>query len=107
MKSGIKIILETNKPSEDEVYSICSVRRSVESDYIYDRERIDIQVGKDGSIYFSDDNVEHFIYFYPDQLKHLLDAVNIAIKQSRKKNNKIKVASNSRASGAQQKGEEE
>ncbi len=92
IKTGINIILETGTPREDEVYSVTSVRRSIEPDYMYDQVRIDIQVGKDGSIYFSDDNAEHFIYFYPDQLKHLLDAVNIAIKQSHAKDNKIKIA---------------
>ncbi len=48
----------------------------------YESDNIRIGVGEDGHISFSNYNGECFIYFYPDQLEHVKEAVDRAIEQS-------------------------
>lgn len=54
-----------------------------ETYYTYTSDEIDITVHKDGAISFFCDNAESHIYFYPDQVKYLIKAVEAARKASK------------------------
>lgn len=51
----------------------------------YENHRVDISVDKDCSILFYEYSTESFIYFYPDQLQHLKDALDVALLQTKAK----------------------
>lgn len=44
---------------------------------------INIELGHDGSVRFFSDDVENFIYFYPEQIKHLTKALSVRAKKRR------------------------
>ena len=83
----IKVFKKTCEDALDgEVLSFYSKRVAVggeEEEYrSYESDNIRIGVGEDGHISFSNYSGEGFIYFYPDQLEHVKEAVDRAIKQA-------------------------
>ena len=62
---------------EDNLFAMDSVRFSAPNSggLPHESDRIEITVGQDGHIHFSDTHGENWIYFYPEQVKHLRRAL--------------------------------
>lgn len=82
-KEIVKILLKPETRMKNEVWNVTSMRRQMGGEYSYDSSKITITVLKDGAITFSMGDGEHFVYFYPDQLKHLTAAVRLANKTAK------------------------
>lgn len=91
-KEKIKVVWRQDKTGTEEVFRGASIRVNIREDYSsYQSNLIEIAIGEEGSIHFSDDVAESSIYFYPDQLEHLERALRIAKKQVKNfKKEKIK-----------------
>ena len=62
---------------EDNLFAMDSVRFNVSNGggLPYESGRVEMTVGTDGHIHFSDEHGENWIYFYPDQVPHLKKAI--------------------------------
>ena len=78
-----EIIWKKLEPDADDILAGISIRMSAREELSqYVSNHVEITVTVDGAIHFSDVHSENFIYFYPDQLKHLRTAVGLALKQA-------------------------
>ncbi len=80
----LKVYNKEDTFMEKEVYAKLSKRISVGDEtndfYSYVETEIRISVSEDGSLHFSNcGGSEGFIYFYPDQLEHVKEALDIAL----------------------------
>lgn len=67
-----KAILRNSKPLDSELENLESIIiENLGEINQYTINEISIGIGKDGHVSFSADNSESFIYFYPEQIKHL------------------------------------
>jgi len=59
------------------IFAMNSVRFSIPNGggLPYESDRVEMTVGADGHIHFSDESGENFIYFYPQQVPHLKRAI--------------------------------
>lgn len=69
-------------PSNYIFYGV-SGRNVIDEEYGYIENEIDITINQDGALAMSTDGGEQFIYFYPNQLNHLIQAVKMAQKQAK------------------------
>jgi len=62
---------------EGNIFAMDSVRFSIPNGggLPYESDRVEMTVGADGHIRFSDEHAENFIYFYPEQVPHLKKAL--------------------------------
>lgn len=78
MKDKEYFIEENLPPGSNEKARIRSIQRFVKPDHSsYDGNIVNIGVGADGSVNFSDDFVESYIYLYPQQTELLLRLLRI------------------------------
>jgi hypothetical protein len=82
MTDKINVVWKQEEPRQDEVYHGSSVRMATRENFSsYVDHQIEIVVKTDGEIYFSADDGESFIYFYPDQLSLLKYTLDVALLQ--------------------------
>jgi len=82
---------QEQKPKDGEVYSGSYIRIEIPENFpSYERDRIEIVVMNDGELRLETGEEDGFIYFCPEQLPKLKEAVDIALLQCKLREDETK-----------------
>ena len=85
MKKHIKSSIKAVDTVDVTDRNIFVSHRREETDNGYSENTIYLTKLENGSLYFTDDDSENFIYLYPEQIKHLRKVLNTRFKEVKKK----------------------